>query len=335
MKLIAFLSLFLPTIFTFHSCKANNKEVFFVDSLNTHVELKRFDKELHNYLVDPTSIKEDSLRLVYGDFLKAYGSVAINDLQSDGKDFFPKIRKYFSNPQLDQLYTDVLTTFADMSEYEKELYEVNVLIQNNFQGKHLPVLYAYVSGLKSNTIVLQNGIGISLDKYLGEDYPLYTQFFEKYKRIQMTPRMLIRDLVKAWVMTEMPISNKKKDLLSNMVVQGKVIYILSQLLPTWKEQDLIGYTPQQWEWAETNEKRIWKQMIQQNQLFTTEYMDILKYMEDAPYTSAVSTESPGRLGIWMGWQIVSSYVNNTHTSLEQLLKETDSQKILKLSKYNP
>jgi hypothetical protein len=59
-------------------------------------------------------------------------------------------------------------------------------------------------------------------------------------------------------------------------------------------------------------------------------------MNDAPFTATISQESPGRLGTWVGWQIIKSYMDeNTDVSLQQLMKTTDYQLILNKSGYQP
>ena len=62
----------------------------------------------------------------------------------------------------------------------------------------------------------------------------------------------------------------------------------------------------------------------------------MKYTSDGPFTSAFSKESAPRIGYWMGWQIIKQYMkNNPDVTLEQLMNETDAEKILKMAKYKP
>ena len=65
-------------------------------------------------------------------------------------------------------------------------------------------------------------------------------------------------------------------------------------------------------------------------------MLIRKYLNDAPFTAPVSQESPGRLGAWVGWQIVDAWMEKQKDiSLSDLLKEHNYQKILNESGYQP
>ena len=59
-------------------------------------------------------------------------------------------------------------------------------------------------------------------------------------------------------------------------------------------------------------------------------------MNDAPFTAPVSQDSPGRLGTWLGWQIVDSYMKkNQNIGLKNLMDENNYQKILEESGFKP
>lgn len=338
MKYVTTLLFFFISLSSLYSCTGNSKQRDDVTSIQNQsdlVSIKRFDIDLYKYLQSSSTLQRDSLILSYGKFLEAFGTVTINNSTINNvSSYFSDIEGYFSNPILTQIYKDALDTFKIVKPYEQELTIADELIRKYFAGKQLPPLGMHVSGFKANTIVLSDFISISIDKYLGSDYSGYKDFFEEYQRQQMTPAMITRDYLKAWLITEMPKSNKRKDLLSEIINEGKVLYALQLLLPNWSEEDLIGYTPQQLEWSKSKEKEIWKTTVDQNYLFTTDYLTILKYLDDAPYTATISTDSPGRLGAWIGWQIVKAYALNTNANLGSVINESDMQNILKQSKYN-
>ena len=114
------------------------------------------------------------------------------------------------------------------------------------------------------------------------------------------------------------------------------MYLLEQLLPGVPKWEVIGYTQEQWDWCEKWEKEIWNRMMDKRDLFKTESMVITSYLNDGPFTSEISQESPGRLGIWVGWRIIDSYMrHNEEVSLQELMKDGDAQKILERSFYKP
>lgn len=336
MKYILSILFFFVSFYSLNSCTGGHtSQSLSAQERSTDVSIRRFDVDLFNLLQERSEQQENSIKTHYPDFLNAFGAVTINQSDSDNPAFFPALEQYFSNEMLQSIYKDALDTFKTLQPYEEELTQARDLIGKYFEEKSLPSLCMHVSGFKANTIVLEDMISISADKYLGKDYPAYKQFFEGYQLIQMQPKMIVRDYLKAWIIGEIPTNNKRKDLLAEMINQGKILYALQQLLPERNEADLIGYTQEQMDWVKENEKKIWKITIEHNYLYNTEHLTIKKYMDEAPYTATISTESPGRLGDWIGWQIVKKYAENSKKDLVSILNETDSQSILKASKYNP
>ncbi len=336
---ISFIFIFI-TLSSFNSCAGNTEKPYnktYVQDQSI-LKIQRFDKDFHSYLANPTEEQYTILRTKYPNFLKAFGVVTVNlqDEELDNPVLFKQLMEpYFSNAALSKIYADALTLFSDLSTYELELTKANDLIKTYFIGKGLPGLSIHVSGFKANTIVLDSIISVSTDKYLGKDYSGYKTFFESYQTIQMQPKYIVRDFLKAWLMSEFRETNQRKNLLSEVIYQGKILYALNELLPEWDESDILGYTEQQQEWCEEHAKDIWKMTIDHNYLFNSDSQVIQKYMEDAPYTAIISTESPGRVGLWLGLQIIKNYAKNTGHDLQSILLENNNQLLLKSAKYNP
>jgi hypothetical protein len=65
-------------------------------------------------------------------------------------------------------------------------------------------------------------------------------------------------------------------------------------------------------------------------------MLIKRFIEEAPFTGPFGKNSPGRLGQWMGWQIVRSYMDkNSEITIPELMNNYNYQQILLNSGYNP
>ena len=76
--------------------------------------------------------------------------------------------------------------------------------------------------------------------------------------------------------------------------------------------------------------------MEKRDLFKTESTVRASYLNEGPFTAEISQESPGRLGVWIGWQIVDSYMrNNEQVTIQELMSEGDAQKILEQSFYKP
>ena len=322
----------------FIGCSKTVKSNMNSEKQNNKISILRFDKDLYQYLKAPSNSLEDSLNNKYPNLGKTLSlSVSNSYLPNDSDQTYTILRNYFSHPALMNIYYDAsFRVYNNVNSFEDALHKVQNRIHEYMPTQKLPRLAMHVSGFKENVIVLNGLISLSCDKYLGSEYPAYQSFFEPYQRQQMTPEYIVRDYLKAWLVSDIVKQNDhhKTSLLTSIIHEGKILYILSQLLPDVPNRIIIGYTDQQLTWNQENEKNIWNAIIKQNHLYTTDYLIISKYILDAPFTSTISAQSPGRSGAWVGWQIVNEYIKKTNTSIEELLT-ADAATILKLSKYNP
>jgi hypothetical protein len=114
------------------------------------------------------------------------------------------------------------------------------------------------------------------------------------------------------------------------------MYLTAQIFDALPGYEVMGWTKEQWDWCVRNEREIWHLVMDKRDLFKTESLVLTGYLNDGPFTSEVSQDAPGRLGIWLGWRIVESYMeHNESVSLQDLMAEGDAQKILELSFYKP
>jgi hypothetical protein len=300
------------------------------------VVIERFDKDIKQYLdtKDPAIINKIIAR--YPVILPAFGQVTINNSHPDRNGFFPVISKYFSDSTLTRIYSDALRVFDNVEKEENELSQANEHLWEIYPGKQLPRFCMHVSGFKQNILVTDSVISISIDKYLGEDYPVYKDFFYEYQRAQMDPEFIVRDYLRAYVISNLlSQESKKQDLVSAMIREGKCLYLLSLLLPERSHESLIGYNGKQMKWCKNNERAVWRTTIERKFLYNTEYLIISKYLDEAPYTSLISPLSPGKIGAWIGWQIVDSFVKRNPGVDASSIIQMDEHKLLELSKYNP
>ena len=81
---------------------------------------------------------------------------------------------------------------------------------------------------------------------------------------------------------------------------------------------------------------MWNYIVENKLLFSSQRMNMVRYINDAPSTTGFPPESPGRTGIWLGWQIVRTYMDrHPEISLPELMNNMDFRGILNESKYFP
>jgi hypothetical protein len=234
--------------------------------------------------------------------------------------------------------TNALTQsmFADISKLQKSLNIGFSRLHYLYPEWEIPTVYLFVSGFNSSVMYYENIMGVGVDMYLGSDYPYYNQVVYNYQKQTMRKECVAGDLLNMYIAYQIPYNSKYNRLLEHMIFRGKQMFLLSQLLPDEPAWEIIGYSKEQWDWCKKYEQAIWNRIMEKRDLFKTESMVRVSYMNDGPFTAEISQESPGRLGIWVGWQIVDSYMrNNENVSIQELINEGDAQKILEQSFYKP
>ena len=318
------------------SCTKSNR--FVIDTSKNRVEVKihRFDKALLS--LDTTNMKVglDSLYRRYPDFLTLFTANVLDTTATDTLAVQNLFRHFLSDTTFKSINKKTLQTFADVSDIEKKVSDAYTYIRFYFPKAKLPEIYFFVSGFNRSVMMNEKFIAIGTDYYLGSDFPAYKDLTYQYLTYNMRRECVATDLVSTTLFRMFAMNSSEYRLLDNMLFRGKMMYLMSVFMPDEKPELLMGYSPEQWKWNKTNEKQIWANMIDQKHLFSTDVMLIRKYMNDAPFTAPISQESPGRIGTWIGWQIVKSYMNkNTKITLTDLMRENNYQKMLEESGYRP
>ena len=293
----------------------------------------RFDTDLYQYLTQNAS---DSILQNHADFLNVFGEGVLAIGKSDSADFYSQLKAYFSEPTLMSIYKDEQKKFADLTNINKELSKgLHILLQQFPQIKP-PKVYMHVSGFGQNIVVTDDILSLSADKYLGADYPVYQDFFYDYQRQLMTADRIVPDYLLGFMMANLPFSGDEDVLLDRILYEGKLRYMLSQLLPNRQDHECVGYDKEQYEWCMQHQSLIWKTILENHHLFTGNYLTTTQYLKEAPYTATLPVESPGRVGIWLGYQIISAYMKQKPSiDWQKLMENTNYQEILKQSKYKP
>ena len=74
-------------------------------------------------------------------------------------------------------------------------------------------------------------IGVSLDKYLGEDYPLYSKYYSKSQRATMKREYIVPDCLNFYLLSLYPVKNfDKKNQQEKDMHMARVMYVVNELV---------------------------------------------------------------------------------------------------------
>ncbi len=318
-------------IFLIFSCSFNKRTDIDVSDVKIkEVKIKRYGKEL--FEISPDNIKNELKRLAknYKYFLDADLDDTLNLIQ---------IHDYITDPKLIEIYNESIKKYPELNNLEDDLTLAFKYYKYYFPDKNIPEVFTYISGLQYEYPVqyFDNILIIALDLYLGKDYIQYRQIrLPAYKIKRMEEEYILNDCMKEIAEVNFLQQEPERTFLDEIIKKGKVLYFLDAVIPQTSDTVKIGFTSNQLQWCRDSEANIWKFLINNNILFSADYQVIKKFTLDGPFSASFSKESPARIGNWLGWQIVRAYMNkNKDVTLNELMLETDAQKILTKSKYKP
>ncbi|MDD2962519.1 MAG: hypothetical protein PHQ65_03615 [Bacteroidales bacterium] len=250
-----------------------------------------------------------------------------------------QMKAYLSDPVIRDGFDAVEKTFTDMSGCEVELSKAFQRLQVAIPEFRVPQVFTYVSGFDTQTGVFVNDsvVIIPLDLFLGSGFEAYNQLkIPAYIQRNMTPEDVVPEVIRQILFFYFWKDVTQKPLVDQMIEAGKIQALLEFVLPQAKPWSLFRYTKEQLDWCSMNETHIWAMLIEKDYLFSSDPAVVRTIMSDGPFTSGLDKSSPSRIGEWVGYQIVSSFLEkNTGVMPSQLFKMPEGQEFLRQSAYKP
>lgn len=314
-----------------------------LSGIKVNIGIKRFEQDLFTL---PADSLEESLPVLmdkYGMFVSRFGQV-IHIGTPDDPGFVNNLRRFTKDSLMREVYEKVLQVFPNTSSLEKTFEKSFRYYRYYFPEKEVPEIITCMTGFNVSLLLDEGFLGISLDRYLGSEAGYYDQLgIPHYMQRKMVPEKIPSDCFYAIGQTEFPFFSPpedsikvRKNVINQMIYEGKLLYFLRSMMPREKEEILLGFTSDQLKWCRMNEGRMWTYLIENNLLFSTDYLTINKLTRDAPFTSFFPQESPGKAANWIGWQIVKDYMSShSQVTLKELMNNYNYQEILDESGYSP
>jgi hypothetical protein len=190
-------------------------------------------------------------------------------------------------------------------------------------------------GLDYMAIGLQMFLGDTSSWYQSDQFKKY---FPPYISRNFTPHFIPITAAKNLLQDIAPNSNVTRGLIIEMIELGKRQYILKKILPQSDDADLFGYSAAQYAATMKAEQDIWNYLLKMNLVYSKDPKVAKQLLGEGPFSIYFGNEIPGNVGVFIGSQIVKSWIaqqsEQDQSNLIALL-QMPAEKIFAESKYKP
>ncbi|MDR9456453.1 MAG: gliding motility lipoprotein GldB [Salegentibacter sp.] len=308
------------TVLAIFSCGNMSETEKEIEKVEVDFEVIRFDEKFAE--ASPESLPELKAEYPYL-FPKQYGDEVWEEKLTD-------------TIQL-ELNAEVAKAFSDFSREEDELHRFFQHIKYYFPDFETPDVITITSEVdyKNKVVIAEDKLFIALDTYLGQDHHFYIGL-QEYLKKNFWRSQILPDVSQAYAKKYVP-RPQARTFLAHMIYYGKMLYLKDLWIPFRTDADKIGYTPEEFEWAKSNEEQIWRHFVDKEFIFDTDSELYTRFLYPAPFSKfylALDNESPDRLGQYIGWQIIRKYMDRNEASVEEML-QTDAETIFNNANYKP
>ncbi len=251
--------------------------------------------------------------------------------------FVDEMFRRFSNPGIDTLLDETTKVFGDGSDLESEFRRAFANLKYYYPDFAPPKIQTVITGLDTDLFVSDTLIVVGLDFFLGPGAryrpKTYDYLMRRYDPEDIVPScLLIFGISERFNKTDLG----DRTVLADMVAYVISFYFSKHMMPCTPDSVLIWYTSDEIRGARENEDLIWARFVEDQILFSTNTIDKKNFLGDRPVTIQVGEKCPGRIGQWVGWNIVKAYMDkHPDATLPELMGRENARMLFKDSGYKP
>lgn len=329
-KNLSILLSFVVIIF-FSNCSNQNACIPSPDISDIKIELKidRLDERLRN-----VNSKEELKILLDENIIFSELFLSRSQYPFDSM-IVNRFYSLLTDPFVDTLWQETENTFGNLEDIILQYDEAFRRIKYYYPEFTPPRIQTVFTGLTHDMYVSDSLIIIGLDFYLGEsasykpnNIPEY--ILKRYRKENIVPNSL---LILSNQFSNADLDDKT--LIADMIYYGKAYYFSKQMLPCVPDSIFLGYSPKEMNDINRSQEIIWASFIENEALFDTNHFIKDKFISERPKTLEIGENCPGRIGRWIGWEIVKAYMENADHNLTSMMHNNNSRILFEQSGFKP
>jgi len=270
-------------------------------------------------------------------------SIELAELKKNYPYFFPSNYpdEVWKNRKKDSIQIEIFNQVENIFNEDEFL---NNKLSNFFSRKkkyykkfQLPKIISVITDVDyNNRVILTDSILLlGLDNYLGSDHYFYDGL-PNFIKEDLKKQNIISDIAEEYARKSI-LKKKMYTFLEKIIYHGKILYYKDIMIPEEQDHLKMGISLNKLNWAIANESKVWGYFIENEILFNPDINLGKRFIDDAPFSKfflEIDNDSTEKIGRFIGWNIVRSFMKNNNVSFEKML-QLDPKDIYYNSKYKP
>ena len=258
--------------------------------------------------------------------------------------YLKEIRGFLQSPLVKDLNATVDSVYPSLENLNYQFKTAFQYLKYYFPDIPTPNVYYLIDEYSYACFLFpdeeNDGLGISLDMFLGSTYPYKNLFptnpaFSDYLTKSFDRQYIIKKGIEV-IVEDIVGFPSGPQMIDQMIINGKKQYILSKLLPETPDSILWEYSSNQMQWVLDNEINIYAFLLSEDLLYSSDIQKFQKFVNPSPNSPGMPEDAPGRTANFIGFKIIEAFMDNANQpSLEELINTTETQTILATSRYKP
>lgn len=324
-------SLILSSIWLVFGCKQEStcKNEGPAEKPQIRVEIVRLENEMDACNTAPRA-KEFLHR--YPAFAQVFLSPAVPDSAA----LIDLLLRHAADPFLDTMLTDVRHQFPNNDRLNAGFSELFSNIKGCYPAWPVPRVYTLISGFSIDVNYIDSALFLGLEHFTNDSAHYEAPQIPRYIKRRLQPNTVVSNVA-------LILSNEfnktaptaEASMLEEMIRWGKTWYFVEKTMPCLPDTILTGYSAAELEAVQANRKRIYDHFAENHLFFEKDRLIVGKYTGERPNTPEIGDKAPGRLGRWMGWQIVRKFAQDKNMSLQEVMGQTDPNLVFDQARWRP
>lgn len=226
----AFYWIFIFAFFVFEGCEFKLKP-FEDDNAEHKIEVCRYDRLESQYLTTGDFSALQQMNTEY----PVETRTLLEDILHIGEVNDPQINHkfltFYQDSTLQMIISDAESQYANMDDINTLFNSAFDNLRRQIPSIPIPHIYAQIGALDQSIVIGNKTIGISLDKYLGEKYPLYKKYYSAAQLKTMSREYIVPDCLSFYLLSLYPMNDfESRSQIERDLHIGKIMWVCNVAL---------------------------------------------------------------------------------------------------------